>query len=260
MHPSSILEIIRGTSSTSCVKLFCWSLVMAAVLPHTLPLQPDTAQTSPSACKNGNFSIFPILGLPLWFCKTQLCYENPLASLHHPLLDWSTVTGKDKPKDNTHPPARSQIFWQNSSQGQQWWDQVWHIYLIDVCWFFAAKTSDNFSSTFHGATKSCTCMKKGELKLPLGWQHVVSTASQLLVQIKTIFGSSSPFKQIYFFPGKDRHQDEHSAHAAAAANSCSRPHHNYRIFYFVFMLQCIRVHIPNWKQSKPQNKLHCLTN
>ena len=141
MHPSSILETIRATSSALCVKLFCWSLATAAVLPQTLPLQPDTVQASSSGCKNDNFSIFSTWVLPLWFCKTQLCYQNPLASPHHPLLGQTTVPGEDKPKDNTHQPARSQIFGQSCSQGQQWWDWVWHIYLPDACWFFAVKTS-----------------------------------------------------------------------------------------------------------------------
>lgn len=43
-------------------------------------------------------------------------------------------------------------------------------------------------------------------------QHVVSTSRQLLGQSKTVSGSSSLFKWIYFFPGPGRQGDEeHSA-------------------------------------------------
>lgn len=59
----------------------------------------------------------------------------------------------------------------------------------------------------------CSLTKPGELSSGSHThrQHVLSTSRQLLGQIKTIPGSSSPFKWIYFFPGKGGQRDEHSA-------------------------------------------------
>lgn len=93
----------------------------------------------------------------------------------------------------------------------------------------------------------CSHTKPGELELSLGSQthrqHVVSTSRQPLGQIKTISGSSSPFKWIYFFPGRGGQRDERGAGCSCCQQLEQTPA-ELQHFVFFFKLQCIRVHIP----------------
>ena len=138
MHAFSMLEITGGTSSTRGVRLFCCSPAMAAVLPHTLPPQPDTGQAPSLGCKPHDFSVW---GLPLQFRTARLCYENALASPHHPLLAGSPATStRTGQAEGHHTPASPHVFGHSCSQGQQRCYWVRHIYLVGVCWCSAVQS------------------------------------------------------------------------------------------------------------------------
>lgn len=100
---------------------------------------------------------------------------------------------------------------------------------------------------------------QGTLSLGSHTQNVLRTSRQLLGHIKTTSGCSSHGKGFVFSQAEAGGGWGWGEQCKLLPTAGADPS-TATAFWVCFKLQCIRVHIPEWKQSKPQNKLHSLTN